>query len=240
LRYAATEFPTTIVRTHTIEDFHFTETEYGRRVSLTPHAHERACVVVVLDGTFHERANGRRRVVGPRSLIVRPAGEVHSNRVESGGRCLNIELPVGFGVASSVIAAHDGLENDDAESRILCALTGRIPPEWLIAVRHRMRDAPGVKMKLNDLADFAGVHPVHLAATFHRFYGTPVAAYLRRVRIEAACRQLSQSDASIADIAQCAGFADQSHLGRVLKRTIGMTPAEYRLKNVLSTPSRNQ
>ena len=236
MRYAATQFPTNVTRTRTIGDFVFTETDYGSRALLPPHAHERACVVVVLDGTFDERAHGRRRVIEPRSLIVRPAGEVHSDRVENGGRCLNIELPIGFCVAPAILPARETFESDDVESRILHVITGRMAPDWLIALRRRMGEDPGAAVTLNDLADVAGVHSVHLATTFRRFYGVPVAAYLRRLRVEIACRRLAQSDASIADIALQAGFADQSHLGRVLKRTMGITPGQLRALSGGSTP----
>lgn len=58
--------------------------------------------------------------------------------------------------------------------------------------------------------------------------------WLKRVR---AARWLAQSRDTIADIALRAGFADQSHLGRVLKRSIGLTPARFRA--VMQMPTKN-
>jgi AraC family transcriptional regulator len=86
-------------------------------------------------------------------------------------------------------------------------------------------------LSLAELAELAGVHPVHLAASFRRCYGTTVAAYLRQLRIELACRELARSDAPLADVALAAGFADQSHFGRTMKRILGVTPAAFRAAN---------
>jgi AraC family transcriptional regulator len=85
-----------------------------------------------------------------------------------------------------------------------------------------------VRLTLQELASDAEVHPVHLAATFRRFFGTTVAAYIRQLRIEYACRELARPDAPLAEIALAAGFADQSHFGRTFKRVMRVTPAEYR------------
>ena len=39
---------------------------------------------------------------------------------------------------------------------------------------------------------------------------------------------MAASDAPLAQIALAAGFCDQSHLTRLCKDRLGMTPAEYR------------
>jgi AraC family transcriptional regulator len=78
------------------------------------------------------------------------------------------------------------------------------------------------------MAAAAGVHPVHLAREFRRFERCTVGEYIRRLRIERACNELSNSNDSIAAIASGTGFYDQSHFGRIFKRVVGMTPIEYR------------
>jgi AraC family transcriptional regulator len=101
-------------------------------------------------------------------------------------------------------------------------------PAWLVDVRERMHDDPAARITLGGLAASAGVHPVHLATTFRRYYGATVAAYLRQLRIDFACRELSRTDAPIVDVALAAGFADQSHFGRTFKQAMRTTPAAYR------------
>jgi AraC family transcriptional regulator len=47
-------------------------------------------------------------------------------------------------------------------------------------------------------------------------------------RLDRAVELLSGSDKSLIDIAAVCGFSDQSHFGRVFKRTFGLTPGERR------------
>jgi AraC family transcriptional regulator len=105
---------------------------------------------------------------------------------------------------------------------------GRSPPRWLARVRELLHDHFAQPPTLGELAERAGVHPVHVAAAFRRQYGCTVGDFVRRRRVEFACMQLATSDASLAEVALSAGFADQSHFGRTFKRVIGLTPGAYR------------
>jgi LacI family transcriptional regulator len=60
--------------------------------------------------------------------------------------------------------------------------------------------------------------------TIHR----PIAAEIRRVRIERAKRELAQSDRPMAVIAREVGFATIQRLYEVFRREIGMSPGAYR------------
>ena len=266
-RYSPSHFPAPVVRTRAAGDFVLTETRYDHAAVLPAHAHEYACLVVVLDGTFEERCDGRERLVEPETILVRPAGEVHSDSFRHGGaRCLNIELPPrwlalvrdaakpldrsgaysGGAFAAGAGALYTHFLHDDAHSSIAieslilrlfaddandARTTSRIAPAWLVRVREVMHEDAASKLSLAELADIAGVHPVHLAASFRRCYGTTVAAYLRQLRVELACRELARSNAPLADVALAAGFADQSHFGRTMKRILGITPAAFRAAN---------
>jgi len=48
--------------------------------------------------------------------------------------------------------------------------------------------------------------------------------YLLALRLERARRLLENTEASLSDIAQRAGFADQAHFTRLFKRAFGTTP----------------
>jgi AraC family transcriptional regulator len=94
LRFAPTRFPAPVTRARTIGDFILSETRYGSEATLSTHAHEYACLVFAMEGTFEERCGATERTVAPGMLIIRPPGEPHSDRFgRAGGRCLNVELP---------------------------------------------------------------------------------------------------------------------------------------------------
>src|SRR6185436_4928942 len=91
--YSPTRFPAPVVRTRRAGDFLLSETHYPGEAVLPTHAHEYACVVVVLQGSFHARQGAQARTAAPGTVIIRSAGEPHSNHFShDGGRCLNVEL----------------------------------------------------------------------------------------------------------------------------------------------------
>jgi AraC family transcriptional regulator len=102
------------------------------------------------------------------------------------------------------------------------------PPLWLERTTALLQDEYARSLSLSDVSTAAGVHPAHLSRVFRRFHGCTIGEYLRKVRVEEACRQLVSSDATVADIALRLGFADQSHLCRTIKRITGTTPTRYR------------
>lgn len=78
------------------------------------------------------------------------------------------------------------------------------------------------------IAELTGMQPTYLARAFRQRYGCTVGEYVRRLRIEFACRELSVSEKPLALIAQNAGFFDQSHFSKTFKLLTGQTPAAYR------------
>lgn len=110
-----------------------------------------------------------------------------------------------------------------------CSATGSgQPPRWLEQARELVRAHFAESLKLADIAQVVGIHPVHLAQTFHKSYRCTVGDYVRQLRIECACRELANSDLPIVDIALAAGFCDQSHFTRTFKRLTGIAPSQYR------------
>jgi AraC family transcriptional regulator len=102
------------------------------------------------------------------------------------------------------------------------------PPRWLRQAREMLDERFDESLTLIVLSEAVGVHPVHLAREFRRFYRLTVGEYVRRRRVETACRQISTTDAPFSEIALAAGFFDQSHFARTLKKFTGLTPSEYR------------
>jgi len=103
----------------------------------------------------------------------------------------------------------------------------RKPPRWLEQAHELLHAHFADTLSLSEVAASVGVHPAHLARVFRQRYHCSVGYYLRKLRIEFACRQLATSDRSFTEIGLAAGFADQSHFSKTFKSLIGMTPSEY-------------
>ena len=83
-------------------------------------------------------------------------------------------------------------------------------------------------LTLSVIAESIGAHPVYLAREFRKRYSYTIGEYIRHLRVQFACRELANPDATIAEIATASGFFDQSHFSRTFKQMTGTTPTEYR------------
>ncbi len=101
------------------------------------------------------------------------------------------------------------------------------PPLWLQTMNELLRAHYPERLNLFDLSAWVGIHPVHVARTFRKFHGCTVGDYIRRLRVEHACRAILQHQAPLADVALSSGFCDQSQFCQAFKKLTGMTPREY-------------
>jgi AraC family transcriptional regulator len=81
---------------------------------------------------------------------------------------------------------------------------------------------------MKQLAAVARLSPYHFARQFKAAAGLPPHQYVIARRVERA-RQLLQArtDLSLAEVAACAGFSDQSWFGHHFKRLVGVTPGQF-------------
>lgn len=102
------------------------------------------------------------------------------------------------------------------------------PPRWLLQARDLLHAEFNERLTLNSIAKSVDIHPVHLAMMFRKHYRQTVGEYVRQLRIEYACGEISTSDTPLVDIALAAGFSDQSHFSKTFKQFTGMSPAKFR------------
>jgi len=129
-----------------------------------------------------------------------------------------------------------GFASDDADVvDLLSAFTAvpgsrlyNAPPKWIADFIRELRASWVPSLPVTDLARRARVHPVYLARCIRRWYGTGVAEELRRLRLQAAIRELAAGSDRVSTVAHKLGFADEAHLCREARRTIGLTPRSYR------------
>ncbi|NIB38181.1 helix-turn-helix transcriptional regulator [Pseudomaricurvus alkylphenolicus] len=81
---------------------------------------------------------------------------------------------------------------------------------------------------LNELARDVGLCRSKLTAGFKDQYGTTVADYHRDLRLNEAHRLITQTDKSVALIAEETGFSSSNHFATAFKRRFKRTPSEIR------------
>lgn len=87
-------------------------------------------------------------------------------------------------------------------------------------------------LSLGDIARRFDITPEYLSTVFRKEIGSNFVEYLTDVRIEHACRLLSDKDLKVNEIARMVGFENADYFGRVFKRKIHMTPRQYQKNKV--------
>lgn len=92
----------------------------------------------------------------------------------------------------------------------------------------RMHETPDQELPTARLAKLAGLSPSQFDRSFRKAFGNSPRQYLLRLRVEAACRLLAQTDHTVAAIALECGFYDHAHFTRCFRRIMGTAPSAYR------------
>ena len=79
-----------------------------------------------------------------------------------------------------------------------------------------------------ELAAVADVSPTHFSRLFRQATGASPYRYVRRRRLERAERLILGTQLPFRDIARLVGCSDQSHLNRMMRAEIGLTPGQLR------------
>ena len=229
------------------------EFEHLPGATIPEHRHERAHLIVLLEGAYleHERGDATERMTGDAALY--PRGATHSNTIgNKGARTLAIEfeaddlprlVPGAFsrigrtlhlknapGATLAAAARGPATQLEQCVRELLARMVGEADrePDWITAIRAELDRDGAPDPNIAELAKAAGRHPAHVMREFRRHAGVPIGEYARARRIARACEALHDLETPISDIAIAHGFADQSHLARTFKRFMNMTPDEYR------------
>jgi AraC-type DNA-binding domain-containing proteins len=101
-------------------------------------------------------------------------------------------------------------------------------PAWLNRALELLHESYRESLTLEEIATQVAVHPIHLSRVFRKRYRCTMAEFVNRLRVQYVCRALADGWPDLATVASDAGFADQSHLGRLFKACTGQTPAKFR------------
>jgi AraC-like DNA-binding protein len=93
----------------------------------------------------------------------------------------------------------------------------------------RVFDQPRGPWDAEFLASTLGVSHTTLYRSVRRLHGTSPAKLVERLRMEAACRLLSESKHSIDVIADRVGYANAFSFSAAFKRIVGEPPSQFRI-----------
>ena len=89
---------------------------------------------------------------------------------------------------------------------------------------------------MDSLAQLLGLNRSYLYRIFKEYMGISPQAYLMKIRIEHACNLLIMPQHSVTSIAYQVGYEPLSFT-RAFKNATGITPQEYRKKNMEEPPN---
>lgn len=118
-------------------------------------------------------------------------------------------------------------EHDDRQRMELQTRLGIAHPRLLTTII-RMENAIEEPLDMNELADSVELSPRQLERLFRRYLKTTPHGYYVKLRLERGRRLLTQTSASILDVAMSCGFVSASHFTKCYRRIFGRTPTDER------------
>jgi AraC family transcriptional regulator len=88
------------------------------------------------------------------------------------------------------------------------------------------------KITIVSLANLINVSRGHLSRAFKSSVGVAPARYISGRRVALACEIMRTTQAPLSDVALACGLADQSHLCKLFRRSMGMSPSRWRRQHI--------
>lgn len=166
------------------------------------------------------------------SITIAPELHLNDKRIERIGWALVDELEEGDQLGrlyaeslGTALVAH--LLRRTAPVTRPLRVTG-LPKRRLQRVVDYVREHLAHDLSLHELARIAGLSSSHFKVQFRESTGMPVHQYVIAARVDHALDLLIRTALPVSEIALRAGFSNQSHLSRHLRRLHGVTPAALR------------
>ena len=189
-----------------------------------PHGHGDDCTWLRLDSSVAAELWGGEPTLPSRPLPTSPAIDLdHRLLLAAGSRGADPhEL-----TEQAIVLAARVLEQADPQ-RVRAGRPATTQARRAAADGAREALTANPDCSLRDLARALALSPHHLSRVFHASTGHTIARYRMRLRTRAALERLAGGERNLARLAADLGFADQSHLCRVLRDETGRSPSSLR------------
>jgi AraC-like DNA-binding protein len=81
---------------------------------------------------------------------------------------------------------------------------------------------------LNQIAEELDMSPIYVSRLYKQQTMSAIVDVIQQLRIRKACELLEQTDWSVVEVAEQTGFASSSYFHRMFKRSLGVTPTDFR------------
>lgn len=105
---------------------------------------------------------------------------------------------------------------------------GRPPASLSVIKQYMDENFTSPELRISDLANRYKTSEAYFRREFRKYYGESPLSYIKRKRIEMACRLLSTEMYSITEVATRSGFDNGSYFSLEFKRHMGYSPKEYK------------
>lgn len=86
-------------------------------------------------------------------------------------------------------------------------------------------------IRISQIAEHVGISEKYLSTLFKKETGSSLVSYIEQIRLQEACRMLSYTELTYAQIADDLSFNSQSYFIKQFKKKYGLTPMQYRINN---------
>jgi len=172
-----------------------------------------------------------RRVLASGIPIVQNLGipivqnlELHLYPTRLEGWCLTDKLPLSGdnGQITGIAGISRDLQSPGIEAGHLA--------EVAAALDH-IRSNYGSEIRVEELSEICSLSIYQLNRRLRAIFGITVSQLITKSRIDIASEMLREETMPIAEVAYSCGYFDQSAFSRVFRRTVGLTPRQYRARH---------
>lgn len=169
-----------------------------------------------------------------RHVELLPQFAIHDPRIEHICQALLAETKAGgssgrlYGEGLGTALAAHLISSYSSTPRYLALPARGLPVPLLRRLLALIEDRLAEDLSLAELAQAADLSQSHFAALFRLSTGLAPHHYIVQRRVERARSLLQSTRLPLSEIATAAGFYDQSHLTRQMRRVLGVTPGYVR------------
>jgi AraC-like DNA-binding protein len=223
---------------------------------MEPHFDKESKISIILDGVLHEKHSQTHIQAGKGSLVIKPNNVKHEDLFVSKKttilslcfteayplppvlkKWLWVEHPKLSFLAIRLWYSLKSVKNDSQLNNHISLFVEAIEeinryqdkslPVWLESIKSDLDNVQD-SLHISEISRNNNLHRGHISRTFKKHYSVSPVVYRNYVRLNNLMYSFSSDDKSLVETAYEFGFADQSHMSRIIKKETGITARNFR------------